>query len=124
MSPISRPTEAEFRLLDELWDGGALTVRALAERLYGEPSTVQYRTVRVQLSRLEKKALVVCDGEVTPHEFSVTVDRGSFIGTQLQSMADDVCDGALAPLLLNLAGRTSLTDEERRELLELLGGDE
>ncbi len=124
MSPKTRPTEAEFRLLDELWEGGALTVRALAEHLYGEPTAVQYRTVRVQLSRLEKKALVECNATVTPHEFVATVDRSSFIGAQLQGMADDVCDGALAPLLLNLAGRTSLTDKERRELLELLGEDE
>ncbi len=124
MPPIPRPTDAEFRLLDELWKGGPLTVRSLAQHLYGEPSAVQYRTVRVQLGRLEKKGLVRCDAAETPHRFAAIVDRGRFIGDQLQSMANEVCDGSLTPLLLNLAGRTSLTENEKDELRRLLGEEE
>ena len=60
----------EFRRVgapvDEAWPGvldrmavtlgpWRITVRDLANRLYGEPSTVQYRTVQVQLDRLVKK---------------------------------------------------------------------
>ena len=124
MTPIPRPTEAELRLLDELWNAGPLTVRGLAEKLYGDPTAVQYRTVRVQLGRLEKKGLVSTDTSISPHRFAASVDRSRFIGDQLQNMADDVCGGALAPLLLNLAGRTALTETEKDELRRLLGEEE
>ena len=80
---MTTPTDAEFRLLDQLWAAGSLTVRALAEALYGDPSDVQYRTVRVQLGRLEKKGLVRCDQSATPHRFAASVDRSHFIGDQL-----------------------------------------
>lgn len=118
------PTNAELRLLDELWQQADQTVRQVATALYQDPTSVQYRTVQVQLDRLEKKGLVIRDRSVQPHRFRATVDRGHFLGDELQSMADKVCEGSLAPLLLNLAGRVRLTDEQRQELLDLLGDDE
>lgn len=117
---LPRPTDAELRILDELWRDGACSVRELANRLYGEPSTVQYRTVQVQLDRLVKKGLVAKDRSRTPLHFAAAVDRSRFIGNELQSMADRVCDGSLAPLLLNLAGKARLSDDEKAQLRRLL----
>ena len=118
------PTNAELRLLDELWKRAHQTVRELATALYRDPSSVQYRTVQVQLDRLEKKGMVQRDRDQQPHRFAAAVDRGRFLGEELQSMADKVCEGSLAPLLLNLAGRAKLSDDERRELWKLLGDDD
>ena len=118
-----RATNAELRLLDELWAGGAKTVRQLAVTLYTDPTSVQYRTVQVQLDRLERKQLVRVDRTVTPHGFDAAVDRASFLAEELQSMADRVCDGSLAPLVLNLAGKAKLTEHEKRELRKLLEGE-
>ena len=115
------PSNAELRVLEALWDLGPSTVRALATTLYGEPSKVQYRTVQVQLDRLEKKCLVQRERSESPQRFAAAVDRGRFIGAELQSMADKVCEGALGPLLMNLAGNAQLSQAERQALLELLG---
>lgn len=121
---LPRPTDAELRLLDELWRDGPCTVRELAIRLHGEPTNVQYRTVQVQLDRLVKKGLVAKDRGASPQRFAAAVDRARFIGSELQSMADRVCDGSLAPLLLNLAGQAKLSDAEKAELRRLLGDDD
>jgi predicted transcriptional regulator len=118
------PTDAELRLLDELWKSPGQTVRELAVALHGDPSAVQYRTVQVLLDRLEKKRLVTRDRGQVPHRFAPAVDRARFLGEELQQMADKVCDGALAPLLLNLAERTRLSAAEKDELLRLLADDD
>ena len=39
-------------------------------------------------------------------------------------MADKVCDGSLAPLLLNLAGKARLSTAQRDELRKLLEDDD
>lgn len=119
-SAFRSPSDAELRVLDVLWRRGPQSVREVAFDLYGEPTSVQYRTVQVQLDRLEKKQLVARDRDETPHRFTATVDRKHFIGEELQTMADKVCEGSLAPLLLNLAGKAKLSDSEREELRKLL----
>lgn len=121
MTDTPRASNAELRLLDVLWGEPGLTVRACAERLYGQPSAVQYRTVQVQLDRLEKKGLVSRDRTGTAHAFTPTVERDAFLGDQLQSLADRVCDGSLTPLLLNLAEHAELSEDDRRRLWRLLG---
>ncbi len=78
----------------------------------------------MQLDRLVKKGLVAKDRDKTPQEFGATVDRSRFLGEALQSMADRVCEGSLAPLLMNLAGRAELSADEKAELRRLLGDEE
>lgn len=124
MPDFTSPSDAELRVLDILWRDGPLTVRRVADELYGSPTGVQYRTVQVQLDRLAKKGLVECLREHTPYSFRAAVDRARFLGVELQSMADKVCEGSLAPLLLNLAGRAKLTETEREELRRLLEEDD
>lgn len=122
MTPeLPRPTPAELQVLDVLWQHGPQTVRAVASALHGEPSAVQYRTVQVLLDRLEKKDLVVRDRSASPHTFTARVDRGRVIGRELQDVADRVCDGSLAPLLMNLARAAKLTPQEKSRLWQLLG---
>lgn len=121
MTDAPRVSNAELRLLDALWRSGPLTIRAVAEALYGEPSAVQYRTVQVQLDRLEKKGLVARDRTAMAHTFTATAERERFIGEQLQDLADKVCDGSLTPLLLSLAQAAELSEKDRRALWRLIG---
>jgi predicted transcriptional regulator len=121
MAKSSHPSTAEFRVLDVLWASGPSTVRAVADAVYGSAEPVQYRTVQVQLDRLEKKGLVTRDRTAPAHLFSAAFPRDRFLGDQLKDLAERVCGGSLTPLLLNLAQAVDLTDAQRRELWELLG---
>ena len=122
-TPRRRPSASELRVLDLLWSTGESTVRALAEASYGEPTSVQYRTVQVQLDRLEKKGFVERDRSANPHRFAAATDRARFIGEQLQHMAEEVCDGSLTPLLISLVQNAELSEGEKRELWQLLQDD-
>jgi len=124
MNPdIPRPTPAELNVLEVLWQRGPLSVRAISEAVYDAPTPVQYRTVQVHLDRLEKKGLVRRDREQRPLLFAPTVDRDGVIGKELQNLADKVCEGSLAPLILNLAQRATLTAAEKQRLWKLLEGE-
>ena len=122
-SELPRPTDAELRLLDELWRSGPLPVREIANQIYGEPTTVQYRTVQVQLDRLVKKGLIEKDQSVSPQHYAAAFERSQFIGAELQTMADRMCEGSLTPLLLNLAGQAQLDADQKARLRALLEED-
>lgn len=120
MPPPDSPTNAELCVLDVLWHAPDRTVREIANALHGDATAVQYRTVQVLLQRLEKKGLCRCDRSAAPHRFAATVGRSELIGDELQRVADKVCDGSLAPLLLSLARSAKLTRRQRAELWKLL----
>lgn len=121
--PFESPSNAELSVLDVLWERDGATVRDVASALHGEPSAVQYRTVQVLLKRLERKGLVTRDRSASPHRYTAAVARSALIGDELQRVADKICEGSLAPLLLNLARNAKLSAGERRALWELLEGD-
>src|SRR6185436_14260889 len=95
-------TNAEVSILHLLWDRGNVTVRGLAEQLYGGRSTSQHTTVQKLLERLAGKGCVKRDRHATPHTYQHSVEREDLIGRQLQRTADKLCNGSLQPLLTHL----------------------
>jgi predicted transcriptional regulator len=113
-------TEAELAVLRELWEGGAATIRALTDRLYPKGGASAYATVQKLLDRLEGKACVARDRTQVPHVFTAAVDREALIAYRLETLADDLCEGSLTPLLTNLVGNSRLTVAERQALRALV----
>ncbi len=113
-------TDTELQILDALWTKGPLKIREITDTLYPRSRPSVYATVQSLLDRLEAKGYVRRDRSAFAHVFSASVERGAFIGGQLQDMADKVCDGSLTPLLLSLVERAELGDSARRELLKLI----
>jgi predicted transcriptional regulator len=113
-------TEAELAVLRELWDADGTTIRELTDRLYKGGGTSAYATVQKLLERLEAKACVARDREQMPHVFRAVVDRQALISQRLEALADDLCEGSLAPLLTNLVGGRKLRDDERAALRALV----
>jgi BlaI family transcriptional regulator, penicillinase repressor len=113
-------TEAELSVLQRMWDQGSVTVRQLAEELYPGGGSSEYATVQKLLERLGRKGYVERNRDVWPHVFESTVDRDELIGRRLQSTADQLCDGALQPLLSTLVKSNKLSAKERQSLRGLL----
>lgn len=118
--PAQDVTDAELAVLSLLWDRGRDTIRRLSETLYPNGTGVHYATVQKLLERLEGKKCVKRNRSDWPHTFQPTVDRADLIGRRLQSTADKLCAGSLAPLLTNLVKANRLTVEERQSLRVLL----
>lgn len=113
-------TEAELAILEVLWQRGSVTVRAIAEELYGGCNTSQHATVQKLLERLEGKKCVRRDRDNWPHTFEPAIARDELIGRKLQQTADRLCEGSVQPLLMHLVKAGRLTPEERRSLRDLL----
>jgi predicted transcriptional regulator len=115
-----RLTDAEFAVLEPLWEHGPQTIRQLTARLYPAQSTSDYATVQKLLERLEAKECVGRDRSIAPHVFRAAVEREALIDDHLQQIADRLCEGSLVPVLNQLVQRVSLSKSERAALQKLL----
>jgi predicted transcriptional regulator len=115
-------TDAEFAVIEPLWDEGPQTIRQITSLLYPGQSTSDYATVQKLLERLEAKECVVRDRSEAPHVFRAVVARAELIDDHLQQIADRLCDGSLVPVLNQLVRRMSLSNAQRAQLQKLLDG--
>ena len=113
-------TDAEFAVLDALWDSGPQTIRALTDRLYPAGSASDYATVQKLLERLEAKRTVSRDRSNHRHIFRAACGREELVGGQLQKVANKLCDGSLTPVLLHLVQSVKLSKSDREVLRKLL----
>ena len=113
-------TDTELSLLNELWQRPSATVPELTEALYGNTQPALLATVRKLLDRLEAKGCVSRDRTRWPHHYSAAVKREELAGNRLQTAADELFDGDLAPLLTHLIRSERLTAKDRKNLRQLL----
>jgi predicted transcriptional regulator len=118
----SRPpvSDAEREVLRVLWEEGPLTVREVAERLAAAGSDWQRTTIITLLSRLEKKGYVASDRGGHAYVFRAIVSRDELVHQRLVELADELCDGRPAPLLMAFAERQKFTPAEIAELQRLV----
>ncbi len=113
-------TDAELSVLQTLWEQGTLTIRQITDVLYPDGTAAHYGTVQKLLERLEAKGCVRRDREPWPHHFTAAIDRETLIGWRLRAMAEKLCGGSMAPLLLHLLKTEQFNSEERQELRSFL----
>ena len=113
-------TDAEWAILEQLWDGRSASVRQLADVLYPKGGPSEYATVHRLLERLEAKGCVRRDRHAGVYVFEAVAKRDDLIGGQLEALVEKMCGGSLQPLLTNLIRVKRLTPNELRELLALV----
>ena len=113
-------TDAEWSVLQLLWEKGPASVRRLTGVLYPRGGPSEYATVHKLLERLESKGYVLRDRDGGVYVFRAAVDRDAVIGQQLETLVEKMCGGSLQPLLTNLIRAKRLKPAELRELLALV----
>ena len=111
---------AELTLMELLWTDQPRCARELREQLYGGAEKAQHGTVQRLLQRLEAKGYVERDRAPPVHMFSATLTRESYASSQLESLAERLTGGSLAPLLTHLIDSCKISTEEIKELRALL----
>ena len=114
-------TETELEMLRVVWDRGEATRRQVADVLYPGGGDAHYATVQKLMERLERKGFVRHERRDNVIVYLATVDRESFISRRLQTLADKLCGGAIAPLIMNLIRARTLEPAEVDELYNLIG---
>ena len=113
-------TKAELAVMEVLWTHGPVTARSIREELYPQPEKAQHGTVQRLLTRLMDKGAVRRDTSLPIHQFAPAIDRATYGGRQLESLADQLTGGSIAPLLTHLLSTKKLDAEEVARLRQLL----
>jgi predicted transcriptional regulator len=113
-------TDTELAILEVLWEKGEANRRQITDVLYAGGGEAHYATVQNLLGRLERKGFArhVRAGNVLV--FAPTVDRDELIRRRLRGVADKLCGGAVAPLVMNLVQVQSLSEEDVHRLYAFL----
>jgi predicted transcriptional regulator len=111
--------EAELAVLEVLWALGPATRRQITDRLYPGGGASAYTTVQKLLERLEHRELVSREGSERLL-FTARISKEELISRQLADLADRLCGGSLAPLLLNLVKTRPLSAGEVEQLRALV----
>ncbi len=114
--PAEDVTNTELTILQVLWDQGETTRRQVADVVYPGGSEAHYATVQNLLGRLERKGFVRSNRNGNVLVFTATVDRDELIRRRLQGLADKLCGGAAAPLIMNLVRSQPLSAAEVEQL--------
>ncbi|MEX2187113.1 MAG: BlaI/MecI/CopY family transcriptional regulator [Pirellulales bacterium] len=113
-------TDAELAVLDALWSEGSATIRRIADLVYPSGTSAHYATVQKLFERLEAKGCVARNRSGFAHVFTAAVDREDVIAQRLRAVAEQLCEGSMTPLLLQLVHGARLSADERAALKKLI----
>ncbi len=116
----NRLTNAEMAVMELFWKSEQLTARQIREQLYGDSDKAQHGTVQRLVQNLEEKGFVHRDRSLGVNLFSAIVGREAYGGLQLESLAEKLTGGSIAPLLTHLLDEKKLDKAEIKRLRKLL----
>ena len=117
-----RLTNAELAIMELLWESERLTARQIREQLYSDSKKAQHGTVQRLLQNLEEKGFVHRDKSLGVHLFEARIGREAYGGTQLESLAEKLTGGSIAPFLTHLLDEKKLDKAEIKRLRKILEG--
>ncbi len=115
---------AELAIMDLLWREDKLTARQIREQLYSNTDKAQHGTAQRLLQRLEDKGYVERDRNLPVHFFSATVSRRAYASGQLESLANKLTGGSIAPLVTHLVEQKKISRAEIKRLRAILDASE
>ncbi len=114
---------AELAVMGLLWQADQLTAREVREELYPD-ATNQHGTVQRLLQRLEEKGYISRDRSSGVHTFAAVTTREDYACNQLESLADKLTGGALAPLVTHLVEQNRISPDELDSIRAMLDAHE
>lgn len=120
-------TEAEWQIMNALWQDHPATTRDVADRL---PSDVNwaYTTIKTMLTRLVDKKAVIEVKKGKPSLYSPIMSQKKARLGAFKSLVDQVFGGTLGPLVHCIVEEKNLTSKQQKQLMDLLAeereGDE
>jgi BlaI family penicillinase repressor len=118
-----RLSDAEWQLMNALWQGHPATAREIADRLPDEVNWA-YTTIKTMLTRLEKKGAVTAVMRGNTSVYEPLVARDEARRSALHTLIDQAFGGGVQPLLAFLARDGKLSARERQELERILAEED
>jgi BlaI family transcriptional regulator, penicillinase repressor len=113
---------AEWNIMKKVWELRKTNVREVYEELKGTQGWA-YNTVRTMMERLREKGYLETKEVGNTYFYQPAASRRSISLAALRRFADKVFDGAVGPVVSYLIQEEKLSDEEKREIKQLLDGE-
>ena len=111
--------QAEFGVMDVLWEKGEATVKQVQSALSARRK-LAYTTVATLLSRLREKGYVEAEERNFAYVFRPLVGREQVVRRKLDDLVKQVLGGDVAPLAAYIAENRELTPEQVDALEEIV----
>lgn len=112
-------TEAEWKLLECLWDHSPRTGRETVEYMGAKVGWTRSTTLTM-LRRMTEKGLIACDESGTVLTYSPLVQREDAVQRETRSFIDRVYKGSVSLLINALTEKQALSRDDIDELYAIL----
>jgi BlaI family penicillinase repressor len=112
-------TDAEWQIMNVLWERYPATARGIAERL---PKEVEwaYTTIKTLLGRLVEKGAIKENKKGNTSLYEPLLSRQNARRSALKTLVNQAFDGAFGPLMHFLVEDQKLTTSQKNELLKAI----
>ena len=116
---VERISDAEHEIMEVLWTQSPLTATEVADRVVDSKGW-SLQTVKTLLSRLAAKAVLGTQRDGRKFLYTPLVERDAYLAGVSRKFVDRLFGGKVTPLVAHLADADELSDEDIREIEELL----
>jgi predicted transcriptional regulator len=116
---MERIGEAEYAVMEVLWQDAPLTATEVADRVPAERGW-SIRTVKTMLARLLAKGVLAHEEEGRRYLYRPAVARADYVAQESGRLIDRMFGGRVTPLVAQLAERDRLSDADIAEIEALL----
>ena len=112
-------TQAEWQIMNALWEKHPATARDIMSRLPGDVKWA-YTTLKTMLSRLVEKEAVSEKKLTNTSIYEPLVSQHKARLSAFKSLLDQSFDGAMGPLMHFMLEEQKLNAKQKKELIEIL----
>lgn len=116
---MERISEAEYEVMNVLWEHSPLTAQEITERVPGERGWSS-NTVKTLLARLAAKKSIAHEEDGRRYLYRPLVRQADYVAVESRRLMDRLFGGKLSPLVAHLAERNALSAEEVAEIQAVL----
>lgn len=119
MATQPKVSEAEWQVMNVLWEQSPLTVKEIVEVL-SQRTDWHLETIRTLVNRLEKKGAIGYQKQGRRYHYYPLLSQEQCVRHEAESILTRTGPAVLKPLLSAFIEQESLSDEEIEELRQLL----
>ena len=116
---MERIGEAEYAVMEVLWQDAPLTATEVADRVPAERGW-SIRTVKTMLARLLAKGVLAHEEDGRRYLYRPAVARDDYVAQESGRLIDRMFGGRVTPLVAQLAERDRLSEADIGEIEALL----
>ena len=119
MSTTIQLSDAEFKIMEALWERSPQTMAQITQALHSETAWTK-NTVITLLKRMIAKGTVSADETVFPKTYTPLIERSALVRQETQSLIKRLFGGSHTMLTSNMVEEGGIPDDELDEMIRLL----